>query len=347
MSPRSKRTTPRGATMASLPQLGQKSGPAGAHDVADLSARVRFNPADGQVWLDDQRMLLIHLSSMTSLRKELVDSLGIEVARGLLTRMGYTSGARDAEIARRIRPDQSWHQAFLVGPQLHALEGIVSVEPVRLEADAATGHFYGEFIWRNSAEVDWPRPGLRPGRRAGVLDADWLRVRLHERLHGPADPLPRGRVPRRGPPSMPDRRAARRGVEGHDGGRDDLPACRRLQSARRGRTWAPGRGRRVVGLHLRRPPRRARGADRRHRAVPRRDRRRQGGVCAHGARGQPAPRPAVRRRQLRRDPGDADRGRAVRRRARRLHRGRPARAPDGSSGHTAAPCSSTRSARSA
>ncbi len=142
------------------PASRQGSGPAGARDVADLSARVRFNPADGQVWLDDQRMLLIHLSSMTSLRKELVDSLGIEIARGLLTRMGYTSGARDAELARRVRPDESWHQAFLVGPQLHALEGIVSVEPVRLEADVATGRFYGEFIWRNSAEVDCHVPAF-------------------------------------------------------------------------------------------------------------------------------------------------------------------------------------------
>lgn len=143
-----------GPAALALPQLGHRSGPAGAQDVTDLSARVRFNPADGQVWLDNQRMLLIHLSSMASLRKELVDSLGVEAARGLLNRMGYNSGARDAEIARRIRPDQGWLDAFLVGPQLHALEGIVSVEPVRLEADVAAGHFYGEFIWRNSAEVD-------------------------------------------------------------------------------------------------------------------------------------------------------------------------------------------------
>jgi len=122
--------------------------------VADLSARLRFNPADGQIWLDDQRMLLIHLSSMTALRKELVDSLGMDVARGLLTRMGYNSGVRDAQLARRVRANLSFDEAFLVGPQLHGLEGQVSVEPVKFEWNVETGHFFGEFIWRNSAEVE-------------------------------------------------------------------------------------------------------------------------------------------------------------------------------------------------
>lgn len=122
-------------------------------DLADLSARLRFCPGDGRIWLGDQRMLLIHLTALANLRRELVTSLGLAAARGLLTRMGYASGCQDAEFARRIRPNDEMG-AFYVGPQMHGLEGMVHVEPVRLEVDIAAGRHYGEFIWRGSAEVD-------------------------------------------------------------------------------------------------------------------------------------------------------------------------------------------------
>jgi transcriptional regulator with GAF, ATPase, and Fis domain len=40
----------------------------------------------------------------------------------------------------------------MTGPQLHTLEGIVQVTPVRLELDRASGRFHGEFLWENSWE---------------------------------------------------------------------------------------------------------------------------------------------------------------------------------------------------
>lgn len=123
-------------------------------DIADLVARLRFLPGEGQIWLDDQRMLLIHASSLGTLRRELIESVGIDIARGILTRFGYSSGARDADLARKLRPPQTQnpYDTFLVGPQLHALEGIVFVEPVRLELDIERGKYYSEFLWKNSSE---------------------------------------------------------------------------------------------------------------------------------------------------------------------------------------------------
>lgn len=122
-------------------------------DIADLMARLHFSPADGRIWLDDQRMQLIHTSAMGVMRRELIEGLGIERARGLLTRMGYNSGCRDADLARRLRPNADPRDMFAVGPQLHALEGIVRVDPpVTLEMDVERGHYLGEFIWRDSSE---------------------------------------------------------------------------------------------------------------------------------------------------------------------------------------------------
>jgi len=121
-------------------------------DIADLMARLHFAPAEGRIWLDDQRMQLIHTSAMGVLRRELIEGLGTERARGLLTRMGYNSGGHDAELARRLRPTATLIDMFHVGPQLHALEGIVRVDMVTLEMDVERGHYFGDYIWRDSSE---------------------------------------------------------------------------------------------------------------------------------------------------------------------------------------------------
>ncbi|TAM10697.1 MAG: sigma-54-dependent Fis family transcriptional regulator [Nevskiaceae bacterium] len=121
---------------------------------ADLMARLRFAPAEGRIWLDDQRMLLIHTSAMGVLRRELIEGLGIERARGLLTRMGYSSGARDGALARRLVSRGNVEEQFSVGPELHALEGIVAVEKVKLRINVEKGYYYGEYLWRHSSEAE-------------------------------------------------------------------------------------------------------------------------------------------------------------------------------------------------
>jgi DNA-binding NtrC family response regulator len=126
-------------------------------DSDDLRARVHFCTETGQIWLHEHRMLLVHAEAQASLRKELIDTLGMDRAQGLLTRMGYASGVRDAELARTRAQDSSDIEAFMTGPQLHTLEGIVRVTPVRLELDRAAGKFYGEFLWENSWEGQWHR----------------------------------------------------------------------------------------------------------------------------------------------------------------------------------------------
>ena len=99
-------------------------------DLTDLMARLRFSTSDGCIWLDEQRMLLVHAKAMGSLRREMIESLGMDVARGLFTRMGYQAGTYDAQMARKVRPDTSLKNMFVVGPQMHCLEGIGLSAPV-------------------------------------------------------------------------------------------------------------------------------------------------------------------------------------------------------------------------
>jgi two-component system, NtrC family, response regulator HydG len=119
----------------------------------ELTESLFFSPGDGRIWLNDQRMFLLHTASFGALRQELIETLGIEHARELLTRIGYLSGARDANIIRRKWPVSDLASAFTAGPRLHSLEGIVKVTPIQFSFDIDRGSFFGDFYWHDSTEA--------------------------------------------------------------------------------------------------------------------------------------------------------------------------------------------------
>ena len=120
-------------------------------DIQDL---LRFEPEEGRIWLAEERMVLLRSSELQALRKEMIESLGIDRAKGLLIRMGYIAGQRDADNARRLRPESSPFDVFSVGPQSHMVTGQVKVTPVSLELDEEEHRFYGVFEWQNSFEAE-------------------------------------------------------------------------------------------------------------------------------------------------------------------------------------------------
>jgi transcriptional regulator with GAF, ATPase, and Fis domain len=140
-------------------QASRSQSKSGSHeqlcpDIRQLADCVSFSPEDGRIWLNDQRMLLVHNSSFGALRRELIESLGHQSARGLLTRSGYASGARDAQLVRQRWPGGDIDALLKAGTALHALEGIVKVEIVHLDFDIEAGTYDGEFLWRHSSEDD-------------------------------------------------------------------------------------------------------------------------------------------------------------------------------------------------
>ena len=98
-------------------------------------------------------MVLMHTAGLAALRQDLLSSMGPDHTRRILTRMGYASGLSDAEYAKKVRPGQSFQDSFLVGPQLHMLEGAARVTPIKLAIDIPNGSFYGEFQWDHSWEA--------------------------------------------------------------------------------------------------------------------------------------------------------------------------------------------------
>ena len=121
----------------------------------DLRAQIRFCTKTGQIWLHEHRMILVHAEAQGTLRRELIESLGMDRARGLLTRMGYAAGLCDFELARTRTCGIGDPEAFMAGPQLHMLEGIVKVTMISVEYDREAGTFNSENIWENSWEAQW------------------------------------------------------------------------------------------------------------------------------------------------------------------------------------------------
>lgn len=120
----------------------------------DLASQLRFNQKEARIWLHQSPMLLLHAHTFGVLRHELIESLGIKKARALLTRMGYQSGTRDAQMVMDIRENSDTESFFRGGPQLHGLEGFVLNEAYKLELDAAKGQFDGDFGWTRSTEAE-------------------------------------------------------------------------------------------------------------------------------------------------------------------------------------------------
>lgn len=122
--------------------------------VLNLPTELNLELSPGHIMLEKHRMVLLHADAIATIRKELIDTLGMDRARGLLTRMGYSSGKRDAELTRRLIPSASDEELLSMGPLLHSVEGSVKVSPINLTIDIAQGNYFGEFLWEDSYEAD-------------------------------------------------------------------------------------------------------------------------------------------------------------------------------------------------
>jgi len=113
-----------------------------------------FRPDRGIIRLHEQRVVILSGAAMGLLRKELIETLGMETARRLLLRFGYADGYHDAV---NLRERSAWAdpvQGLRAGAILHTLEGIVRAVPLRLEYDAASARFDAEMAWHDSYEAE-------------------------------------------------------------------------------------------------------------------------------------------------------------------------------------------------
>jgi DNA-binding NtrC family response regulator len=117
------------------------------HHLAEL---LDFEPNQGIIRLHEQRVVLLSAAAMGLMRKELIDTFGLETARRLFLRFGYADGYHDAV---SLRDRSSWStplEGLRAGIVLHRLEGIVRAEIVELAHDVDSGRFHEEALWHDS-----------------------------------------------------------------------------------------------------------------------------------------------------------------------------------------------------
>jgi len=115
----------------------------------DLKELLEVDAAGGLVRFAGQRALIFDAVAQGLLRKELIDTFGVRVARGLLSRFGYAHGQRLAEAMRtqfKWDTDQDWMRA---GSRIYALQGLFMLEPGSTYCFGSEGG-----TWRVSYEAE-------------------------------------------------------------------------------------------------------------------------------------------------------------------------------------------------
>lgn len=129
----------------------------------DLRSQLRFQPDDGQIWLGENRMLMLHAKAVGSMRKDLFDLLGSR-AKGVLLRWGFAAGQADADVTLKLFGENDNFDVFNIGPVLHGFEGIVRSKITDCKIDWQEGCFEGEVDLMGSWEAEAHR------QQFGVMD---------------------------------------------------------------------------------------------------------------------------------------------------------------------------------
>ncbi len=120
--------------------------------------------SDGRFDLHGRRLVLHSSDALAQLRKDLVDTVGVEPARRLFTRFGSFWGRADAAAMKRIFQWDSVSDWILAGPRMQTLQGVVRVIVKRLEVQPEAGRFHMEVTWHDSVEAEEQRLALGPAK---------------------------------------------------------------------------------------------------------------------------------------------------------------------------------------
>jgi len=100
----------------------------------------------------NQRMLRMPSSALGALRRELIDTLGIERVKGFLLRYGWNCGVNDGILMQNMEWENET-ELVLLGPKMHSLNGHVIAEPQVCEINIKEGILKFAGIWKDSYEA--------------------------------------------------------------------------------------------------------------------------------------------------------------------------------------------------
>ena len=125
----------------------------GSPTVRELLSSIIFNPSNGMISLNGDRIIMQRMAVSSVLRRELTRVIGTHETRVFLMRLGFLSGQSDARFVRASWPNLDARDAFTAGTRLHTFSGVVRVETVFNTYDFRKQKLTAEFLWHDSAEA--------------------------------------------------------------------------------------------------------------------------------------------------------------------------------------------------
>jgi two-component system, NtrC family, response regulator HydG len=116
--------------------------------------------SEGRFDLHGRRLVLHSSDALAQLRKDLVETVGLEQARRLFTRFGNFWGRADAAAMKRIFRWDTVEDWLKAGPRMHTLQGVARVVVKAFDVQPDAGRFHMEVTWHDSAEADEQRLAL-------------------------------------------------------------------------------------------------------------------------------------------------------------------------------------------
>ncbi len=122
-----------------------------AYDIK-LDELVDFS--EGLLSLQGRRLVLHDMHAFAHLRKDLIEMLGLDMARQVLTRFGYFWGQADAAAVKRLLKMDSLTEWLKAGARMHTLQGVAKCVINEIELDEQAGTFHMDVQWYHSGEAD-------------------------------------------------------------------------------------------------------------------------------------------------------------------------------------------------
>ena len=123
-------------------------------DELDFFSLAEFRPNEGAIEFCGRRAILLHTDAMGALRKELVETLGAQAAKVVLTRYGFSCGFEDAGLLAGYMHADTLEEFVRGGPRVHMFTGIADVDAQCVEIDRERGRYRMSGFWHHSYEAE-------------------------------------------------------------------------------------------------------------------------------------------------------------------------------------------------
>ena len=121
---------------------------------SELKLEELFDLSEGNLNLHGRRLVIHDMHAFAQFRKDLLDMVGLENARRILTRFGYFWGQADAAAMNRIFQWDNREEWLRAGARLHTLQGVANTAIKSIRIEEAAGPCHMEVTWRNSGEAE-------------------------------------------------------------------------------------------------------------------------------------------------------------------------------------------------